>query len=109
LPLLSFASVNSPQKSARKWTFSPLISIGIMSLEDLMTIEQTISQISQLPVEDQLRIIHAVWNQMGDETIAQPTQGQHKELDDRMARFRENPKSAMTEMELREKLRDSRS
>ncbi len=74
-----------------------------------MSIEQTISQISRLPIEDQLQIIHAVWNKMGTNAATNLTQQQRTELDQRMARFRSDPDSALTETELREKVRDSRS
>lgn len=73
-----------------------------------MTIEQTISQISKLPVEEQLQIIHTIWDRMGDNAVPELTDSQRKELDERMKRFRENPESAMTESELRDRLRNRR-
>ncbi len=73
-----------------------------------MSIDQTVSQISQLPVEDQLKIVHAIWDQIGHSNSLQLTPEQRKVLDQRMERLRENPESAMTESELRQKLKDRR-
>ena len=72
-----------------------------------MSIEQTVSQISQLPIEDQLQIVHAIWDQMGNSAVA-ATSSQHEELNRRMAKYRANPETAMTEDELRMKLKERR-
>ena len=73
-----------------------------------MSIEQTITQISQLPIEDQLKIINSVWDRMGENAATEPNNSQRKELDERMERYRQNPESAMTEAELRAKLEKRR-
>ena len=72
-----------------------------------MTIEQTISHISQLPIEDQLRI-KTVWDQMGKNAATSPTESQQAELNARLSRYREDSDSALTESELKEKLRNRR-
>ena len=73
-----------------------------------MTIEQTISQISQMPVDDQLRIINTIWDNMADDSATQLSSPQREELDRRMAKYRQDPTTAMTEAELREKLKARR-
>ena len=73
-----------------------------------MTIEQTISQISQLPIDDQLRIINTVWDQMAGESATQLSEAQRVELDARIERYKANPDSALTESQLREQLKARR-
>jgi len=73
-----------------------------------MTIEQTISQIAQLPIDDQLLIINTIWDRMADDSVTELSDSQRNELDERMARFVQNPASALTESELREKLKARR-
>jgi len=73
-----------------------------------MSIEHTVSQISQLPIEDQLQIVHAIWDRMGNAADAVATPSQQAELDRRMARYRDSPETAMTEDELRQKLKERR-
>ena len=76
--------------------------------EDAMTIEQTISQISRLPIDDQLRIINTIWDRMADDSATKLSDSQRVELNERMARYREDPESALAESELREKLQARR-
>ena len=73
-----------------------------------MTIEQTISQISQLPIDDQLRIINTVWDQMVGESATQLSEAQRVELDARFERYKANPESALSESQLREQLKERR-
>ena len=70
-----------------------------------MTIEQTIYQIAQLPVCEQLQIINSVWDNMSDEDVSDLSDEQRQELDRRVKKYRDNATSAMTESELRAKLR----
>lgn len=73
-----------------------------------MTIEQAISQITQLPVSDQLRIINTIWDSMPSNAATELSESQRRELDRRMEEYRQNPETAMTESELREKLKARR-
>jgi len=73
-----------------------------------MTIEKTISRIAQLSVSEQLQIINSVWDNMGDGAATELSDSQRRELDRRMDKYRQDPKTAMTESELREKLKARR-
>ena len=73
-----------------------------------MTIEQTISQISQLPIDDQLLIINSIWDRMADNSATKLSDSQRAELDERMTRYRTNPESALTQSQLRDKLQARR-
>lgn len=73
-----------------------------------MTIEQTISQISQLPIDDQLLIINSIWDRMADNSGTKLSDSQRAELDERMTRYKTDPDSALTQSQLRDKLQDRR-
>ena len=73
-----------------------------------MTIEQAISQITQLPVADQLRIINTIWDSMPDCAATEPSEIQRQELDRRMEKYSQDPSTALTESQLRDKLRARR-
>ncbi|PAY18116.1 toxin [Rhodopirellula sp. SM50] len=74
-----------------------------------MTVERAISDISSLPLEEQLLVVQAIWDRMPQDAGTTLTDRQRAELDRRLASYRENPDSALTESQLREQIRDARS
>jgi putative addiction module component (TIGR02574 family) len=74
-----------------------------------MTVEQAISDIASLPLEVQLRVIQAIWDRMPQDAGTTLTDRQRAELERRLANYRANPDSAVTESQLREQVRDARS
>ncbi len=74
-----------------------------------MTVEQAISEIASLPLEDQLRVVQAIWDRMPQDAGTSLTEPQRAELERRLARYRANPDSALTESQLRKQIRDARS
>lgn len=74
-----------------------------------MTVEQTISEIASLPLEDQLRVVQAIWDRMPQHAGTSLTDPQRAELERRLARYHANPDSALTESQLRKQIRDGRS
>jgi putative addiction module component (TIGR02574 family) len=74
-----------------------------------MTVEQAISDISALPLEDQLRVVQAIWDRMPRDAGTSLTDRQRAELDQRLEDYRANPDSALTESQLRKQIRDARS
>jgi putative addiction module component (TIGR02574 family) len=74
-----------------------------------MTVEQAISDISSLSLDDQLRVVQAIWDRMPQDAGTLLTDQQRAELDRRLADYRANPDSALTESELRKQIRDARS
>ncbi len=73
-----------------------------------MTIEQAISQISALPVDERIRIIQAIWNGLPEDAGTSLTPEQAAELDRRWTGFQANPDSALTEEEFRRQIREAR-
>lgn len=74
-----------------------------------MTVEQAISDISSLPLEEQLLVVQAIWDRMPQDAGTTLNDQQRAELDRRLASYRANPDSALTESQLREQIRDARS
>ena len=74
-----------------------------------MTVEQAISDISSLPLEEQLLVVQAIWDRMPQDAGTTLTDHQRAELDRRLERYRANPDSLLTESQLREQIRDARS
>jgi len=74
-----------------------------------MTLEQAISDIASLPVEDQIRVVQTIWDRLPQHAGTTLTDNQRAELDRRLANYRENPDSALTESQLRQQIRDVRS
>ena len=74
-----------------------------------MTVEQAISDISSLPLEEQLLVVQAIWDRMPQDAGTTLTDQQRAELDRRLASYKANPDSALTESQLREQIRDARS
>lgn len=74
-----------------------------------MTIEQAMSCISSLSVEEQLRIVQTVWEQLPANSGTILSDDQRAELDRRMDEYRMNPETALSEAELQQKIRAARS
>ena len=74
-----------------------------------MTVEQAISDIASLPLDDQLRVVQAIWDRMPQDAGTSLTDQQRAELDRRLAGYRASPDSALTESQLRKQIRDARS
>ncbi len=74
-----------------------------------MTVEQAISDIASLPLEEQLLVVQAIWDRMPQDAGTSLTDQQRAELDRRLASYQANPDSALTEPQLRKQVRDSRS
>ncbi|MDZ4852050.1 MAG: addiction module protein [Pirellulaceae bacterium] len=74
-----------------------------------MSVDQAISDITSLPLEDQILVIQAVWDNMPSQAGTAITDGQRAELDRRLAAYRENTETALTESQLHAQIRDARS
>lgn len=74
----------------------------------MSSVEQTINDISALPVQDQLRIVHAIWDRLPPEVGTNLSDQQRRELDRRWASYQSDPSSALTEQEFRKQIRDAR-
>ena len=74
-----------------------------------MTVEQAISEISSLPIDEQLRVVQAIWDRMPQDAGTALSDRQRAELDRRLADYRDNPDSALTESQLRKQIGDART
>ncbi len=73
-----------------------------------MSVEQTINAISALPITDQLRILHAIWDRLPADVATDLSDPQRRELDRRWASYQSDPSSALTEQEFRKQVRDAK-
>jgi len=65
-----------------------------------MNVDQTISDLSTLPIDDCLRVVHAIWDTLPDDVDLKPTPEQQAELDRRLAAHRADPATAISHEEL---------
>lgn len=69
-----------------------------------MDLQQTIDELSLLPVEDRLRLIHSLWNSISPETPIELSPEQRRELERRIAEHDADPSTALTREELNARL-----
>lgn len=72
-----------------------------------MNIEQTISDLSRLSVEDRLRIVQELWDSISSDSEVTVSSDQQAELKRRIAAHHANPDSAISKEELEQLLRSS--
>jgi putative addiction module component (TIGR02574 family) len=72
-----------------------------------MTVEQAISDISSLPVDDQLRVVQAIWDRLPESSTLALSDAAHSELMRRIGNYTADPSTLMTEDQLRAKMRSS--
>jgi len=65
-----------------------------------MNVDQTISDLSTLPVGDRLRVVHAIWDSLHDDVDLATTKEQQAELDRRLTAHRVDPSTAISHDEL---------
>ncbi len=69
-----------------------------------MTAEQLISDAASLPVSDRLRVAEAIWDSLPENVNPTPGPEIKAEFDRRLANYWQNPETAMTIDELRDRL-----
>jgi putative addiction module component (TIGR02574 family) len=70
-----------------------------------MNLEETISHITSLPVDERLRLIQAVWESLPPDVDCGVSPKQHAELDRRVAAHDSDPSSSVSRDELTRRLR----
>ena len=73
-----------------------------------MTIEQTIQAITNLPVEERLRVAEALWDSFSESDLPPLSEDQWAELNRRMAEHDADPASALTQEQVEKQLRELR-
>lgn len=72
-----------------------------------MAAEQAISDISALPIEDQLRVVRAIWGSLPESASLGLSDDAHRELHRRVAKYSDDPSTLLTEAQFQEKMRAS--
>jgi putative addiction module component (TIGR02574 family) len=65
-----------------------------------MNVDQTISDLCNLPIDERLRVVHAIWDTLPDDVDLRPTAEQQAELERRLALHRADPSTAISHEEL---------
>ena len=73
-----------------------------------MNVDQTISDLSNLPIDDRLRVVHAIWDTLPDDIDLRPSTEQQAELDRRLASHRGDPSTAISHEELMRRIENRR-
>jgi len=73
-----------------------------------MNVDQTISDLSTLPIGDRLRVVHAIWDTLPDDVDLTTTAEQQAELDRRSAAHRFDPATAISHEELMHRIENRR-
>ncbi len=73
-----------------------------------MSLEQVISQVSALSTTDQLRLVQEIWDRLPKDVGTQLTLAQRLELDRRWSEYKNDPSTALTEEEFRERIKTAR-
>lgn len=73
-----------------------------------MTFEQLINEVSALSPTDQLRLVQQVWDRLPKDVGTQLTPTQQIELDRRWSEYKNNPSSALSEEDFRERVKIAR-
>jgi putative addiction module component (TIGR02574 family) len=72
-----------------------------------MTVEQAISDISSLPLDDQLKVVQAIWDRLPESSTLPLSDAARNELVRRLASYTTDPSTLLTEAQLRAKMRSS--
>jgi putative addiction module component (TIGR02574 family) len=73
-----------------------------------MSVEQTISELSALPVGDRLRVIHAIWDSLPDDIDLSPSAEQQAEINRRLEAHKADPLTAISHDELMRRIEKRR-
>lgn len=65
-----------------------------------MNLDQTILDLTALPIGDRLRVVHAIWDSLPEDIDLRPDASQQAELDRRLAAHRADPSTAITHEEI---------
>ncbi len=72
-----------------------------------MTVEQAISDISSLPLDDQLKVVQAIWDRLPESSAPALSDTARSELARRVASYTADPTTLMTKAQLRARMRSS--
>ena len=71
-----------------------------------MNVDQTISDLSTLPISDRLRAVQAIWDTLPDDVDLAINPVQQEVLDRRLAAHRNDPSSSISHDELMRRVRN---
>ena len=73
-----------------------------------MDLQQTLSELTSLPVKDRLRIVESLWNSIDVDTPVSISPEQREEINRRVERHESNPDELLTWEQVLDGLRDRR-
>jgi putative addiction module component (TIGR02574 family) len=73
-----------------------------------MNVEQTIADLSALPVADRLRVVHAIWDSLPDDVDLSPSAEQQAEINRRLDAHEADPSTAISHDELMRRIEKRR-
>lgn len=73
-----------------------------------MNVDQTISDLSTLPVGERLRVVHAIWDSLPADVDLRLSTEQQAELDRRLAAHRADPSTSISHEELMRRIASRR-
>ena len=73
-----------------------------------MNIEQTLSELSSLPVADRLRVVQSLWDSIESDTPVSISPQQRDEINHRIAAHEANPGELLTWDEVLDRLRTNK-
>ena len=73
-----------------------------------MTLEQVLNEISSLTPSEQLKIAQVIWDKLPNELGTDLSAAQKAELDRRWADYENDPSTALTEEEFKDRMRVAR-
>jgi putative addiction module component (TIGR02574 family) len=71
-----------------------------------MDVAATLSQIARLPVEERIRLVHAIWDSIAEDQLPPDlSEEQKRELDRRLAELDANPDNVLTWEEIKARIK----
>ncbi|MEM7313286.1 MAG: addiction module protein [Planctomycetota bacterium] len=71
-----------------------------------MNINETLSQLTSLPVADRLKLVTSLWDSIGDDVPSEMSPDQQSEVDRRVAAHEANPDDLLTWDQVLDQLRN---
>ncbi len=73
----------------------------------MIDIDQTLSELTALPVQDRLRVVQSLWDSIPDDAPIEISPDQRAELLRRIEAYKQSPEQLLTWDEVLDRLRDA--
>ncbi len=78
--------------------------LAMKSYNSRMSITETIAELYALPPTERLRVAEAIWDSLDDSAVPNPAEQQLRELERRLAVHDADPTTALTPLEIEERV-----